>query len=206
VPLRMSEIADPEKARERLNRMNPGTPEAPEVSEDTEATEIPETPSDPEVLAEKAKTPRQRWLEELDLSEVTEREVYNVVDALLSRGFYEETYKIQETVFSLRTRSTRDADRLMDLLQEARPNTSSQLAHIVSRVNLAASMSRFGSKQFVFSKPGSSAIDKLEEEWTDRYRFCTDLPEHLFYLMGQVLSKFDAKVSLAGDARSIENF
>ncbi len=166
----------------------------------------PEGAPNKDPVEELVKTPHQYWLEELDKHDVTPEETQAIVDQLLTKGFYEETYRVRETMFAFRTRTTRDADRLMDILLETQPDSQAQLAHTVSRVNLAASLSKYGKDRFELPADKADDSDAKDILWKQKYRYMTALPEPLFYMLGQVLTKFDNKVRLAGDARSIENF
>ena len=170
------------------------------------------TSAEPEVKPEEvatpalAKTPHEEWLEEIEELKLTKSEAARIVDAILSKGHYEESYKVNKTMFSLRTRSTADADRAMEILHEQKPSSTAHYSHLVSRINLASSLVKFGPSSFPHTAPASNNRDVLDKEWRERYRFITSLPAPIFYLLSQVLQKFDQKVALAGDARSIENF
>ena len=153
-----------------------------------------------------AKTPHEEWLEEIEELKLTKAEAARIVDSILSKGHYEESYKVNKTLFSLRTRSTADADRAMEILHEQKPSSTAHYSHLVSRINLASSLVKFGPSSFPHTAPASNNRDVLDKEWRERYRFITSLPAPIFYLLSQVLQKFDQKVALAGDARSIENF
>lgn len=153
-----------------------------------------------------AKTPHEEWLEEIEEIKLSKAEAARIVDSILSKGHYEESYKVNKTMFSLRTRSTADADRAMEILHEQKPSSTAHYSHLVSRINLASSLVKFGANSFPHTAPASNNRDALDKEWRERYRFITSLPAPIFYLLSQVLQKFDQKVALAGDARSIENF
>jgi len=153
-----------------------------------------------------AKTPHEEWLEEIEEIKLSKADAARIVDSILSKGYYEESYKVNKTLFSIKTRSTADADRAMEILHEQKPSSTAHYSHLVSRINLASSLVKFGTMTFPHTAPATNNREVLDKEWRERYRFITSLPAPIFYLLSQVLQKFDQKVALAGDARSIENF
>jgi hypothetical protein len=187
--------------KSRLSKI--GEEDTPPEEANTTAAEVkPEEVAVPTL----AKTPHEEWLEEIEEIKLTKAEAARIVDSILSKGHYEEAYKVNKTMFALRTRSTADADRAMEILHEQKPSSTAHYSHLVSRINLASSLVKFGSSTFPHTAPASNNRDILDKEWRERYRFITSLPAPIFYLLSQVLQKFDQKVALAGDARSIENF
>ena len=175
----------------------PVVPDAP--VEDTP----PETPPAAPAIA---KTPYEEWLEEIAEAKLSREEAARIVDSILTKGFYEESYRVNKTLFTLRTRSTADADRTMEIIHDQRPSSTAHYSHLVSRINTASSLSKFGSTSFSHTPPAQNNRATLDLEWKERYRFITALPSPVFYLLSQILQRFDSKVTLAGDARSIENF
>ena len=119
---------------------------------------------------------------------------------------YEETYKMGRMVVRLRTRTTSDADRVIEAIQDFKPETNGTLSHLIARMNLAASLSKFGDKQFNFTAPNDGEQEVLELEFTERYNFLSSVPSQIFFALTQILEKFDRRVQLACDPRAIENF
>jgi len=205
VSIKLSELGNASAAR-RLSNLAA----SPEPAEDPEVVEAPEEEEE-EAAAEEiaakplqAKTAKDLWLEELAEAKISENSVMTVLDSLLSKGHYEESYQLRGTVFTFRTRTTRDADRLADILYDTEPRTTNHFNHIVTRHNVAASLARYGNEKFIFPSPENA--EDVESAWRARYNFCTNLPEQVFFTLGQVLVRFDRKVQLAGDPRAIENF
>jgi hypothetical protein len=159
-----------------------------------------------EALDSYSMTPRAVWLDDLKDAGVTTGVAAAILDTLMSVGHYSETYKIASTQFSFRTRTTIDADRTIELLQETKPDSQGVYSHLVSRINLASSLVSYAGTTFPHSKPTDENRELLDREWRARYRFCSTLPSPAFYTLSQVLQKFDQKVALASDARSLENF
>jgi hypothetical protein len=151
-------------------------------------------------------SPREVWEMEIKAQGVTPKEAAAILDSIMSTGKYEETYRVGGTQFKFRTRTTVDADRTIEILQDLKPEATGVYSHVISRINLAASLAAFGNKAFSHSDPHDDNREKLDQEWRSRYRFCSTLPAPTFYLLTQVLQKFETKVALASDPRSLENF
>jgi len=153
-----------------------------------------------------ARTPKESWLLDLEVNKISSSEAASVLDTLLSRGLYEETYRYGKLVFKLRTRTAADADRLIEMLQEFDPKTVLIMQHLISRINLASSLSTYGDNNFSFTQPTDSNRAVLDAEFNDRYQFISNLPQITFHALTQVLEKFDKKVALSSDIRGLENF
>ena len=162
--------------------------------------------SDTEVLEDLTRTPREYWEEDLKALGMTISEAEHILDQVMTTGLYFETYKVGGSVLKLRTRTTSDADRLMEILQDQKPETTGVYSHLVTRVNLAASLVQYGKRTFKHTTPTDDSRERVDYEWRERYRFCAALPAPAFYTISQILQKFDEKVTLACDARSVENF
>ena len=162
--------------------------------------------SDTDVLEDLTRTPREYWEEDLQALGMTVNEAEHILDQVMTTGLYFETYKVGGSVLKLRTRTTSDADRLMEILQDQKPETTGVYSHLVTRVNLAASLVQYGKRTFKHTTPTDDSRERVDYEWRERYRFCAALPAPAFYTISQILQKFDEKVTLACDARSVENF
>ena len=152
------------------------------------------------------RSPRELWLEELEYEELSTTEAAKILDAVITNGMYEESYKMGSMVVRVRTRTTSDADRVIEAIQDFKPETSGTLSHLIARMNLAASISQFGEKKFNFSPANDGNQDLLEQEFTERYNYLSKLPAQIFFSLTQVLERFDRRVQLACDPRAIENF
>lgn len=152
------------------------------------------------------KSPKQLWLEELEYENITPDAAAKILDAVITNGMYEESYKMGSVVVRVRTRTTSDADRVVESIQDFKPETQGTLSHLIARMNLAASISQFGDKKFNFSPANDGNQDVLEQEFSDRYNFLSRLPAQIFFSLTQVLERFDRRVQLACDPRAIENF
>lgn len=152
------------------------------------------------------RTPRELWIEELEYENMSQDAAAKILDAVITNGMYEESYKMGSMVVRVRTRTTSDADRVIESIQDFKPETSGTLSHLIARMNLAASISQFGDKKFNFSPANDGNQDLLEQEFSERYNFLSKLPAQIFFSLTQVLERFDRRVQLACDPRAIENF
>ena len=152
------------------------------------------------------RAPRDIWVEELEYKDMTQESAAKVLDAVITNGMYEESYKMGSMVVRVRTRTTSDADRVIEAIQDFKPETSGTLSHLIARMNLAASIAQVGEKKFNFSPANDGNQEVLEQEFSERYNYLSRLPAQIFFSLTQVLEKFDRRVQLACDPRAIENF
>ena len=152
------------------------------------------------------RSPRELWIEELEYENMSQDSAAKILDAVITNGMYEESYKMGSMVVKVRTRTTSDADRVIESIQDFKPETSGTLSHLIARMNLAASISQFGEKKFNFSPANDGNQEVLEQEFSERYNYLSKLPAQLFFSLTQVLERFDRRVQLACDPRAIENF
>ena len=152
------------------------------------------------------RSPRELWLEELEYEDLSTAEAAKILDAVITNGMYEESYKMGSIVVKVRTRTTSDADRVIEAIQDFKPETSGTLSHLIARMNLAASISQFGENRFNFTPANDGNQEVLEQEFSERYNHLSKLPAQIFFSLTQVLERFDRRVQLACDPRAIENF
>jgi len=152
------------------------------------------------------RSPRDIWLDELEYEDMTTDSAAKILDAVITNGMYEESYKMGSMVVKVRTRTTSDADRVIEAIQDFKPETSGTLSHLIARMNLAASISQVGEKKFNFTPANDGNQDILEKEFSERYNYISKLPAQIFFSLTQVLERFDRRVQLSCDPRAIENF
>jgi hypothetical protein len=152
------------------------------------------------------KTKQEEWELELKQFGMSKEEAANILDTIITSGFYEETYRYGKTVFKLRTRTAADSDRLMEMIQEFDPKSNGVLAHLIARINLASSLQSYGDSTFSFTDPTDNNRGVLDSEFKERHNFISRIPQATFFSLSQVLERFDKRVSLASDPRSLENF
>ncbi len=151
-------------------------------------------------------TPFDEWKMECESQGLELNDAASILDTVMTNEFYEESYRLAGRVFKLRTRTTIDADRLIEMVREINPDTSAVLAHLVSRINLSSSLAAFGEITFPHSYPTDENRKTLDEEWRGRWAYISSLPQPIFLALTQTLQRFDMKVNLSCDARSLENF
>lgn len=209
---KLNSIGDPSSNVSKLSAaIKPKLPVEEELTEaplDTGAGKAEEEISEEVVSAfnEATLSPVELWELELDRIGSSKDEAASILDTLITRKLYEETYRMGKLIFKLRTRSTVDADRVIETIHEFKPDTAGTMQHLVARINLACSLSSFGDRVFSFTVPTDDNRDALDAEFAERYQFISNVPANLFFGMTQVLEKFDAKVNLACDSRALENF
>ena len=151
-------------------------------------------------------THRDEWMQDLTMNRVNKQDAERILDTIMQKGFYEESYRIAGKIFKLRTRTTVDSDRLIEMLRSLSPETEAEASHLIARVNVAASLSKFGDNTFPHSRPTDENRALLDEEWRLRWSYISSLPQPIFLAIAQTMQRFDLKVKLACDARAMENF
>ena len=182
---------------------------AQQHTEEQEATEEANGLSEEQVteaVDSMALTHREEWMHDLRTNRVKLKEAEKILDTIMQKGFYEESYRIAGRVFKLRTRTTVDSDRLIEMLRELAPESDAVASHLIARVNAASSLSKFGDNNFPHSSPSDDNRSLLDEEWRLRWTYISSLPQPIFLAIAQTMQRFDVKVNLSCDARALENF
>jgi hypothetical protein len=165
----------------------------------TEETETEqETPKQEE--KDKKPTKEQEWLKQAKEISLTRDKAELIIRTMFTGPDYQYTEKFQlprNTLLILGTRKTSDAERLEDDIHMQHPRAPEVLAGLVFRHNAAASLIRFGDKEFKH---------ETEEDFRDTLEWLRSLPEPLTQVISKYLSRFDAQVSLAMHWIGIENF
>lgn len=159
-----------------------------------------------DLASELYSSPSDIWKQECELAGLSMSDAAKILDSVMSRGFYEESYKIAGQVFKIRTRTTVDGDRLIEMLRELRPDNNAVLTHLIARINLASSLSCFGPNTYPHTYPSDDNRAELDAEWKLRWNATSAFPQPIFLALTQTLQSFDEKVALACDARALENF
>lgn len=176
-----------------------------EAEEQVEVTEP--APDDVEQAVRSATlTHKDEWHQDLRLNRIEVNEAEKILDTIMQKGFYEESYRIAGSMFKLRTRTTVDSDRLIEMLRELSPESEAVASHLIARVNAASSLSKFGENNFPHSSPSDDNRELLDQEWRLRWTYISSLPQPIFLAIAQTMQRFDLKVNLSCDARALENF
>lgn len=159
-----------------------------------------------QVVDEAVMSHKEEWYRDLRFNKVSLKEAERILDTIMQKGFYEESYRLAGRVFKLRTRTTVDSDRLIEMLRELSPESEAVATHLIARVNAACSLSQFGENVFPHSSPTDENRELLDQEWRMRWVYISSLPQPVFLALAQTMQRFDLKVNLSCDARALENF
>lgn len=210
---RLSEFTRPSKKRPQDN--NPVVASTP-LSVDKSLEEL--TP--PKTLAEQDAQDRiqlyeqmqdtmspvenyQKYLKELNIDE---DEAARIVDDLMTKGHYEEEFKISKTrTCTFRTREHRDTMRLQVAMQVQRPLFQDSLNELQARYNMAASLTSYNDEVYYFPT-ATDPQEKADKLFDERLKAVELLPAPVFSMMSSLLAKFDHKVFAVLRPGVAENF
>jgi len=153
-----------------------------------------------------ALTPIKDYKEFLKKQGITEDKATVIVDDLLTKGAYQETFHLSKSIsLDLRTRSQSDLIRLQTAMKVQRPIYDDAIDELVTRYNMAASLVRYHKTSFAF--PESSAdTKKVEELFEQRLLYVENLPAPVFSAISSKLAKFDWVVMAVMQEGVAENF
>lgn len=145
--------------------------------------------------AEKAKT----YAEILSERDIPLAKAHAIVDAMLEKGFYDETLEItKSTSVTFRTRTHSDYIRYLRAVEVYNPKFVEEQQEIQIRYFLAASLVAF--KGQTFTHPEADKLFDSKLEWLEKQ------PERLVSLLAVKLNKFDQKIQLVMSEGIVENF
>lgn len=145
-------------------------------------------------------TPYEEYLDALKELKITPEQAAAVVDALIVKGFYEESYTLNKNfTVRFRTRTQESTNRIDKVLSEVKPEYNSSIASIITVYNVASSLVQYG--KFSMSPHESDA------EFEKTLKFVQKLPQPVFHLLISALQKFDEKMAIVtNSAAVITNF
>jgi len=142
-------------------------------------------------------SPELTYEQRLAQHKVTREEALQIVDDIMTKGLYTRDYKITgKTDVTFRSRDLGDQERAQQALEEQVPQFSGTVSIILAKHNLAASLAKFGDKEFPDTDDG----------FKKAYAFVGKLPHMLFNVLVSKLSQFDELVLTVMDEGAIENF
>lgn len=154
--------------------------------------------------AEAQLAPLEAYEKQLKEVGLTREEAARIVDDVLTKGYYEETFPITSRVkVTFRTRLARDIRRVHERLEADRYTIDSHYSMALSRYLLAASLSSFGTTKFAFPQ---GVTEETEKAYQARLEFVDGLSEPALQTIYPRLAKFDRKVAVAFQEGAIENF
>jgi hypothetical protein len=148
--------------------------------------------------AEKAKS----YEEILSERDISLQKAHAIVDAMLERGFYEETMSVtRSSTVTFRTRVHADYVRYLRALELYNPKYVEEQQEIQIRYFLAASIVSFKGHSF------NKAKDASDDEFFDtKLDWLSNQPESLVRLLATKLSKFDQQIQIVMSEGVVENF
>lgn len=148
-------------------------------------------------------TDYKAYLKEL---EIDEGEAARIVDELLSKGYYQESFEISKKLSVMfRTREQRDTVRLQMAVQVQRPLYTDAMDELMTRYNMAASLAAYGRETFKFPAE-KSTDDDASKGFDERLAFVERLSTPIFSRLSVALARFDRKISAVMREGVAENF
>ena len=157
-------------------------------------TPVQDTSPKPEDI--KVKTPYEEYLEALTELKMTADEAANIVDALITKGYAEETFVINKKFqVRFRTRSQDVTNRIDKALADSKPEFNASYANVVAVHNVSASLVRYNTFEM---KPYESDI-----EFEKSLKFIQKLPQPVFQILVSALTRFDQKMMVATNSSAV---
>jgi hypothetical protein len=125
---------------------------------------------------------------------ITLRDARHIMEQMVTKGFYEEDFKVGPITCTLRTRVYEDLIRTQRLLEIERPEYASAVQEMLNRYNTAASLVRYG--EYTFDHPDAMvATEKdIEDAFDKRMHFVKRLPQLVSVKVMQFSYEFDRKM------------
>lgn len=142
-----------------------------------------------------SKSPEATYTERLKKHNITIDKAKDIVDSVLFKGEYQETFQVTQThTVTFRSRMFSDQERALRALEQMSPQYPATMAAVVSKNNIASSLVRFAGKDF------------SKMAYSDKSTYVERLPEPLVRLLAIKLGKFDQMIMDIMDDGVIENF
>jgi hypothetical protein len=189
-------------ARESLDEVAtfiPGIPNDPIVApKEVNPTES-EVKAAETVDVTKELTPLEKWHKGLEQVKITETQAYDILDALISKGYYEREYKIwgNRVRVMFRTRDTQHLLRVQRSLEALRDPTQFSISQTVFKANVAASLVSYQSATLPIADPAKGTPAEIEEAYVKRSEFVAKLPGNVYEQLTIALAHFDSVVNAA---------
>jgi hypothetical protein len=143
---------------------------------------------------EKVLSKEEQYEKNLGEFDITLRAARAIMEQMVTKGFYEEDFKVGPITCTLRTRVYDDLVRTQRLLETERPEYASAVQEMLNRYNTAASLVRYG--EYTFDHPDAmTATEKdLEDAFEKRMHFVKRLPQLISVKVMQFSYEFDRKM------------
>lgn len=144
------------------------------------------------------RTPMERWRAAIESANLTEDEADQILDAVLTNGFYDKTFKIfrGRLTVTLRSRDSASLQRVSDALDTVRTNDIRVHTQTMNRYNLAASLVRYQDKVFKHPNAATDSVDR-DRSFSERLAFVDTIPAPVLVQLYAVLAKFDGTIYAA---------
>jgi hypothetical protein len=156
-----------------------------ELQEEMNAPKKEVKPTTPEELEEQYK----EGLEGVGLDITGARAI---MEGILIKNFYEESYRIGPLPIKLRTRTYSDTLRAQQHLEVENPTYNMSVNDLVARYNVAASLSQYGDRKFEFPEEAGAEVEKAFQQ---RLAFVMARPAIVMAKLMELAYKFDIKMA-----------
>lgn len=155
---------------------------------------------------EAALQPLAEYEKQLAALGISKAKATEIVDAILTQGFYSEAYPITRKIsVAFRTRGRRDVTRAQGMIEARKLSYDVHYADAIQMYLVAASLERFGSHALQHPAPGAS-VDEIEKAYASRLSYVDGLGEPAFEIIRAKWFKFDQMILAVVKEGSIENF
>lgn len=185
-------------ANETIQRPGKYVDSLAKASLDADSPEEAAEPKSGEKDETQRRTPMERWRAAIEAANLTEDEADQILDAVLTNGFYDKTFKIfrGRLAVTLRSRDSASLQRVSDALDTVRTNDIRVHTQTMNRYNLAASLVRYQDKVFKHPNSSTDSIDR-DRSFAERLAFVDTIPAPVLVQLYAVLAKFDGTIYAA---------
>ena len=143
---------------------------------------------------EKVLTQEEQYFKNLANLKVDIKEARHVMEQMVTKGYYEESFKIGPATLTLRTRVYDDMVRAQRMLDQERPEYATAVQELLNRYNTAASLVRYSDHYFDHPDPLTATEEEMEIAFAPRLRLLKRLPLYVSLKMQQFCFDFDQKM------------
>jgi len=136
----------------------------------------------------------EKYLKNLSDLGVELREARHIMEQMVTKGYYEESFKIGPATLTLRTRVYDDMMRAQRMLEVERPEYATAVQELLNRYNTAASLVRYGEHYFEHADVMTATEEEMDKAFEPRLRFMRRQPQYVALKMQQYCFDFDQKM------------
>lgn len=143
--------------------------------------------------------PEARYRARLEMEGIPLEDARKIIDTVVVQlGQYRERVSLLKTVtIELQTRKAKDQAMLANVVEVRQPRYNMTFDYIVQLQNVAASLVRYGSKEFP---------RETKKDMEDMIEWLEELPVPIFYLLVEKIRSFDNKIATVFQEGYLENF